>query len=123
MIDWINTSQKRSLIKADVNIVWTCKRTRLMVRVSSGAMATKFKHAERLLVGADQKLKRVYLKASEEGYKVHVNKSGMASFLLQVSAVESIIGNERPSELVGDYALSYDRENDAYFFDIGALSR
>lgn len=123
MIDWLENATRKTQ-KSDLSVSWCNNRTRMGFRLSTGAMASKFKHAERILIGVDKKLKRFYLKGTTDaGYKPQMLTNGAAVLRITAENLEKVLGNDRPSELLGDYNLSYDKDNEAYFFDIGALSR
>lgn len=121
-INWINAHERHTIKNgADVSVQFANKRSVVSFTFSDGAVATKFAHAPRVLIGADELQTRLYFLPGEAGYKLTPrNKTSKAFFRVQTKKVETIV--DRPSELIGDYNLTKDPDSGAWYIKIGACS-
>lgn len=117
-ITWCNT-RPNGLMRADVSISITGDKERIILRISGGAMATKFKNADHIRIGFDN-FNSVLAIASGDGggFKVKRNKDGSAVTTISVKHIQDHV---KPHELLGDYYLKRDEESGFYYVPIGAL--
>ncbi len=122
MINWVDVNGRNKMRKGvDVSIHFVNKRTRMTFRFPMGVVAAKFGHANKLLVGADDKQTRLYFRPSEEGFTLsHPTESGKYVVNMSVEKLEKVV--DKPSDLIGDYVLTKDAEADAWYIKIGACS-
>ncbi len=116
-ITWCNT-RPSAVMRADVSISLVANKEKLNIRISGGAMATKFKNAEKICIGFDDNNSVLaFAPGNVSGFKVRRNKDNSATMLVSVAHVE---GRVKPHELCGEYYLKKD-EGGFYYISIGAL--
>lgn len=120
-INWVS-NQRKSALKADVMISLVGKRKdHLVITISQGCYAVRFKNAERIMIGFDEKNTCFCMApGGSEGYKVSKPANGNAR--VQISTAH-IIEHCAPHELCGNYVLKYDPETKVSYIGIGTLTR
>jgi hypothetical protein len=124
-INWIESRGKSFGQTADIDVCYSNgKNKRYCFRISKGAMATKFKNAERLLVGANDECTRIYFADSNSklGYKV-IQNGCKYSVSISEKKVAETSPTLNPSAVIGTYNLKYDEIEKLYYISIGALPR
>lgn len=116
MIDWI--TNKRAPQKADVEVRLINGKTSVMFIFTPGAVATKFRNSERVAIGVDADMQRVYFEADPEGYKLL--KKGNTFTATVMCKVVGKYAN--PMDIVGAYVIKKDPEG-RYYISIGAMPR
>lgn len=117
-ITWCNT-RPSAIMRSDVSINLTNKKTALRIRISAGAMSTKLHNADHILVGFDESNSvMAFCSGGTKGFKVKRNGDNSATITISVLHVE---GHVKPSELSGDYYMKKG-DNDIAYISIGALS-
>ena len=119
-ISWVG-GKTNHYLKADVMVTLVCKKTMLCIQFSQGVMATRFKHADRIMVGLDENDSMFcFAPGDGTGFKVYegANKTGR----IKVS-VNHVINHCSPNSLCGDWVLKTDMESGVSYIPIGALPR
>lgn len=125
-ISWIESKGKVCRQTADVDINYGKKSNQYSFNFTQGAHATKLKNADRVMVGANDTLTRIYFCPVVEriGYKV-VNKGRGTKRTIFISGVKmsATFPTLSPSAIIGTYDLKYDEVEKLYYISIGALPR
>ena len=116
-ISWCNT-RPSAVMRSDVSIRLATNGETVAIRISPGAMASKFGHAEKICVGFDENNSVLaFAPGNISGFKVKENKDKSATIRVSVAHLE---GHVKPHELAGEYYLKKD-DMGFYYISIGAL--
>ena len=120
-INWIEARGKNRNQTADVDIHYGKKSNQLTFAFTQGAVATKLKNTERVMLGLDDSLTRLYFAPVTErlGHKI----TGDTKHKPTVYVKASRFGMVSPSAISGTYNLKYDEVEKLYYISIGALPR
>lgn len=124
-INWIESRGRYGKQASDVEVSFIKGEIpQYSFRFTNGAMASKFKNAERLMVGFDDNCTRVYFATAESGLGYKVVKFKLTSTVrVTESKVNATLPTLNPSTVCGSYTLKYDEVEKLYYISIGALPR
>lgn len=120
-INWIEAKGRNFKQTADVDIRYGKKSNQLAFAFTQGALATKLKNTERILIGVDDSLTRIYFAPVQErlGYKVTGDTKHKPMVFVTATKFDMI----SPSAISGTYNLKYDEVEKLHYISIGALPR
>lgn len=125
-ISWIEARGKNKRQTADVEVNYGKKTGQYLFNFTQGAHATKFKNTERIMVGANDSLTRIYFCPVKEklGYKVcEPPRSVKRVVAISGAKMSAMFPALSPSSVIGTYDLKYDEVEKLYYISIGALPR
>ena len=117
-INWVDNKMRQS-VTSDVSVsIVGRKKSSIGVIFPAGIMATKFRHADRILLGFNDEDKCVCFTPGDarRGYKVTTlpNKSGR----IYISA-DRCAGHCEPHQIQGNYKLK--SEGNVHYFEYGRI--
>ena len=120
-INWIEARGRNFKQTADVDIRYGKKSNQLTFTFTQGALATKLKNTERILLGVDDSNTRIYFApvAEKLGYKVTGDTKHKPIVFVKADRFDTI----SPSAISGTYNLKYDEVEKLHYISIGALPR
>lgn len=120
-ISWIEAKGKNYRQTADVDIRYGKKSNQLTFVFTQGAYATKLKNTERVMLGVDDSLTRIYFAPVTEklGYKVTGDTKHKPTIFVKATKFDMV----SPSAISGTYNLKYDELEKLHYISIGALPR
>ncbi len=126
-IYWVQAKGKRYGAQADLVISYSAgRKSQFAFAFMQGAVAVKFKNTERLMIGFNDSMTRLYFCPTEDrnGYKVTTKNAACRSYMF-ISEVKlyNTYPTFKPSMLIGNYSLKYDEQEQLYYISIGALPR
>ena len=121
-ISWIEARGRNFKQTADVDIRYGKKSNQFTFVFTQGALATKLKNTERILLGIDDSLTRIYFAPVSEklGYKVTGDRTHKPTVFVTATKFAAMIS---PSAISGTYNLKYDEVEKLHYISIGALPR
>lgn len=122
MVNWVESTKGSNGVKGDVSITFLKNRERVSIKIKSGVWATKFRHCEKLMIGFDDNGTRIYFApaGSYGGYTItKANGQGDGVIAIKCDRFSEWV---KPADIIGDYILQVDEENNAYYAKIGASS-
>lgn len=126
-INWVKASGKSYGVQADVIVSYSVgRKSQFAFAFMQGAVAVKFKNTERLMVGFNDSMTRLYFCPTEDrsGYKVTTKNASCRSYMFIGEAkLYKTYPTFKPSMLIGTYDLKYDEQEQLYYISIGALPR
>lgn len=125
MINWVIAGGKTREGRADVEIGYSRGRQpKYTIRFSNGAHAVKLKNAERISIGLDANITRVYFAPCDNktGFKF-TRKQNYVLVQPTEKTIQNVCPTLSPATLVGSYQLKYDDKERCYYISIGALPR
>ena len=124
-INWISARGLTTNQTADLEVRYhKGKINRYSFAFTQGALATKLKNKERVMVGVNNSATRLYFAPVDEkqGYKV-VKNARKAIVFVSGKKMAATCPTLSPSSVIGTYDLKYDEVEKLYYISIGALPR
>lgn len=125
-VNWLEPRTRSFNQTADIEVRYSNGKVKQYAfNISKGAYATKFKNAERIMVGANDDLTRIYFSPVNEhiGYKAVIDGKSKVRLYITAKKVEETFPTLHPSAVIGTYNLKYDDAEKLYYISIGALPR